>query len=70
MHKFCLAIQQGHPFSDIAAIVQGEGDQWVHWINSQGFTPLHIAVGVGNSQLAKICLTKGADLNAKDIHGW
>ena len=34
--------------------------------NNQGYTPLMLAAGEGNSSIVEKLLSKGADLNAKD----
>ncbi len=37
--------------------------------NNYGWTPLHIAAGMGNIKVASQLLTKGADVNLRDKHG-
>jgi Ankyrin repeats (many copies) len=44
--------------------------EWVYWEDSNGMTPLHVAVDLKQPDLAKTCIAKGADVNHKDGQGW
>ncbi len=37
--------------------------------DNYGWTPLHIAAGMGNLKVAKVLIAKGADVDARDTHG-
>jgi ankyrin repeat protein len=52
------------------AVVAGIGEVWVNWANEQGLSALHLAVGNKNLELARLCISIGADVNAKDADGW
>ena len=37
-------------------------------LNKKNRTPLHIALEKNSKEMAEILISKGADINAKDIH--
>ena len=40
-----------------------------HWLDDEGFTPLHLAAWMGRDDTAKALLAKGADPNRKTTKG-
>lgn len=56
--------------SEIASLMLQYGANPKHEAKNDGSTPLHVAVRSGNLQLAKLLISKGADINTTSFKGY
>jgi hypothetical protein len=67
--SFHLELRKGEGIGDVLWLVP-YSQEWVHWEDDHGMTPLHVAVDLKQPDLVKTCITKCADVNHKDGQGW